>query len=235
MRAHILQHVPFEGPGSILSWLRGTGYDVTSTRFFESVELPDPGDIDFLVALGGPMGANDHDEFPWLVEEKRLVRDFVEHGMPVLGVCLGAQLIAGALGAGVYPNRHREIGWFPVHRVPPVRDSVFRFPATMDVLHWHGDTFDLPPGAARLAESEACPNQAFQVGRTVLGIQFHLEVTPESARTLVSSCREELVPSPYVQSEDQILSAEPRQYDAINEVMDDVLYFLHASRPRVST
>lgn len=235
MRAHILQHVPFEGPGSILSWLRGAGYDVTSTRLFESAELPDPGDIDFLVVLGGPMGANDHVDFPWLTEEKRLVGNLIERGTPALGVCLGAQLIAGALGAAVYPNRHREIGWFPVHGIPPVRDSVFRFPATMDVLHWHGDTFDLPPGAARLAESEACPNQAFQVGRTVMGIQFHLEVTPESTRTLVSSCREELIPSPYVQTEDQILAAEPHQYDTINEVMDEVLAFLHTSRLSTAT
>lgn len=230
MRAHILQHVPFEGPGSVLPWLRRAGYDITSTRFFESAELPDPDDIDFLVALGGPMGANDHDEFPWLEEEMRLMRNVVERGASVLGVCLGAQLIAGALGAEVYPNRHREIGWLPVHGIPPVRESVFRFPSTMDVLHWHGDTFDLPRRAVRLAESEACPNQAFQVGRTVMGIQFHLEVTPESTRNLVSSCRGELVPSPYVQSEDQILSAGPHQYDAINGVMDDVLSFLHASR-----
>lgn len=235
MLAHILQHVPFEGPGSILSWLRGAGYDITSTRFFESAELPDPDDIDFLVVLGGPMGANDQDDYPWLEEEMRLVRHVAEREMPVLGVCLGAQLIAGALGAAVYPNGHKEIGWFPVRGIPPTRESVFRFPATMDVLHWHGDTFDLPRGAARLAESEACPNQAFQVGRTVMGIQFHLEVTPESARTLVSSCRDELIPSPYVQTEDQILAAEPRQYDVINEIMDEVLSFLHTSRLSTAT
>lgn len=227
MRAHVLQHVPFEGAGSIAPWLRKSGYEITSTRFFESGNLPGPDEIDFLVALGGPMSANDHEAHPWLADEKEFINDVIDNGTPVLGVCLGAQLIASARGAAVYRNPYTEIGWFPVCGIPPAHDSAFRFPPRMNVLHWHGDTFDLPTGAMRLAESEACPNQAFQIGRTTIGIQFHLEVTPDSTRTLVANCREELKPSRYVQSEAQILAIGLEEYGAINGIMDEILSFLH--------
>ncbi|MGD8854646.1 MAG: amidotransferase [Gammaproteobacteria bacterium] len=226
MRAHYVQHVPFEGLGSIESCLKAGGYDITQTRWFESVELPAPDELDLLVVMGGPMSVNDQAAYPWLAQEKQFVRGAIEAGKSVLGVCLGAQLIASSLGARVYPNRHKEIGWFPVHGIPQTDDSIFRFPAALEVFHWHGETFDLPPGAVRLASSEACENQAFQIGASVIGLQFHLESTPQSAREIVSNCRDELVPSRYVQTEEELSSATSDKYQSINRVMQDVLSFL---------
>ena len=182
MRAHYFQHVPFEGLGSIQPWLDAAGYEVTCTRFFESARLPELDDVDFLIAMGGPMSVNDDEALPWLVPEKHFMRRAVKAGKPVLGVCLGAQLIASAMGARVHPQEVKEIGWFPVHGVDGVGSTGFRFPGTVEAFHWHGETFDLPPGAVRLAHSDGCENQAFQVGRSVIGVQCHLETTPETAR-----------------------------------------------------
>jgi GMP synthase-like glutamine amidotransferase len=229
MRAHALQHVPFEGLGSIEPWLRAAGYEITTTRFFESAELPAVSEVDFVVAMGGPMSVNDERELPWLVDEKRFIAECIAAGKPVLGVCLGAQLIASALGAKVYRNPEREIGWLPIEATPGAGDDVFRFPDRIDVFHWHGETFDLPAGAARLASSTACVNQAFQVGRAAIGLQFHLETTPESARLIVEHCRDELVPARCVQTEQQILAAPPQRYIAINRLMANVLTYLQRS------
>jgi GMP synthase-like glutamine amidotransferase len=226
MRAHTLQHVLFEGLGSISPWLAAAGYDVTATRFYQSAELPDVNDIDFLVVMGGPMSVNDEDRFPWLAAEKRFIGAAVQAGKPVLGVCLGAQLIASAEGARVFANPQKEIGWFPVRGIDSGRQAHFRFPPSATVFHWHGETFDLPAAAVRLAQSEACPNQAFQLGRSVIGLQFHLETTPASSRDMVDNCRDELIPAKYVQSEEQILAADAQTYQSINHLMSEVLTFL---------
>lgn len=229
MRAHYLQHVPFEGLGSIELWLESNGYKLTNTRIFESVDLPAPKAIDLLVVMGGPMSVNDEDKFPWLALEKQFVRETIDSGKPVLGVCLGAQIIANAMGAKVFPNPVKEIGWFPIHAAPSIDGSVFNFPHSETVFHWHGETFDLPPGAIRLAKSEGCENQAFQLGKRVIGLQFHLETTQESTREIVSNCREELVPSRYVQTEEEILSASSSRYKLINDLMGSVLSYLQRS------
>jgi len=226
MRAHFLQHVPFEGLGSIGPWLSRSGYAVSRTPFFESADLPELEALDLLIVLGGPMSANDEDRLPWLAKEKRFIRRAVEQGKPVLGICLGAQLIAGALGARVFRNPRKEIGWFPVQGMPARDGSVFPFPASLEVFHWHGETFDLPPGAVHIARSPGCENQGFQVGPSAIALQFHLETTPRSARDMVTHCRQELVPDRYVQSEARILGAAPETYRAINAWMDDVLAFL---------
>lgn len=229
MRAHYLQHVPFEGLGSIEAWLGSAGYDITHTPLYKSAEFPHHNKIDLLVVMGGPMSVNDEDQFSWLVLEKQFVRDVIESGKPVLGICLGAQLIASAMGARVYQNSVKEIGWFPIQALPAIDDSHFKFPPSMAVFHWHGETFDLPTGAVPLAESQGCQNQAFQIGPSVMGLQFHLETTPESARDIVFNCRAELVDAQYIQSEEKILSAKPESYKAINQVMDKVLSYLHKS------
>lgn len=226
MRAHYFQHVPFEGPGSIEPWLTKAGYKITCTRLFESADLPDIRTIDLLVVMGGPMSVHDECGFSWLADEKRLIREAVFSGKPVLGICLGAQLIACATGARVYPNPVKEIGWFPIRGRSSTDTSIFSFPPSVEVFHWHGETFDLPPGAVHLAQSGGCTNQAFQLGRSVIGLQFHLETTPDAARDIVSHCREELSPSRFVQTEAQILSAPPEKYRTANHLMADVLSFL---------
>jgi GMP synthase-like glutamine amidotransferase len=204
MRAHVLQHVPFEGPGSIGPWLERHGATVTTTRFFELEPLPEASDVDFVVALGGPMSANDEARLPWLVAEKRFLRDVIGREVPVLGVCLGAQLIAGSLGARVYRNPQKEIGWFPITTEADalgLRDG-------LRVFHWHGET---------------CRHQAFRIGRHVIGLQFHLETTPAGARALVEHCRAELVPGPYVQTERAILAEPAATYAAANRAMAALL------------
>ena len=226
MRAHYLQHVPFESPGSIDRWLQSAGYQVTFTKLYESTSIPTPNQLDLLIVLGGPMSVNDEERYPWLRVEKQFIRHTIESGRAVLGICLGAQLIASALGESVYPNRRKEIGWFPVRGISPEEESTFRFPPSVDVFHWHGDTFDLPERAVLLARSEACENQAFQFGSNVIGLQFHLEVTPESALAIVKNCSKELLPSKYVQAEAAILDQPPSKYQDINDLMDKVLLFL---------
>ncbi|MGH8608465.1 MAG: type 1 glutamine amidotransferase [Gammaproteobacteria bacterium] len=227
MRAHYLQHVPFEGLGSIDPWLRSSGAEVTGTKFFENPTLPNVNDIDLLVIMGGPMSVNDEAGLPWLVTEKQLIRAAIEKERAVVGICLGAQLIASAMGAPVYPNKEKEIGWFPVSRVLANDPwELFSFPAELLVFHWHGETFDLPRGATRLAHSITCGNQAFQLNRRVIGLQFHLETTPESARDIALNCRSELVPSRYIQSETQILAADASTYGAINSLMGEALKFV---------
>lgn len=226
MHAHYLQHVPFEGPGSIEPALSAAGYTLGYTRFFETAMLPDPEDIDLLVVMGGPMSVNDEREFPWLIAEKKFIRAIVEADKPVLGICLGAQLIASAMGARIYKNKEKEIGWFPVEGVPAAGKETFNFPAQLEVFHWHGETFDLPPGASRLARSAGCENQAFQLGARVIGLQFHLEMNPELLRTMIESGRDELVAGRFVQTEPEILAAGPARYQAVNRTLTDLLAYL---------
>jgi len=226
MRAHYLQHVPFEGLGSIEAWLREKGYEISCTRFFASETLPCPTDVDLVIVLGGPMSANNEEKFPWLISEKEFLRRCMDSGKPVVGICLGAQLIAMAMGARVYRNRHKEIGWFPVEGVPSSHSASFRFPAVFEAFHWHGETFDLPAAGVCLARNEGCANQAFQLGLRVIGLQFHLETTPETVQEMLAHCRGELLPSRYVQSEAVILGATPRYYRAANDLMARVLSYV---------
>ena len=225
MRAHYLQHVAFEGLGCIEPWLVAAGYEVTCTRLFAGEQLPALEEIDLLVVMGGPMSVNDEADYPWLVEEKAFVHQAIAAEMPVLGICLGAQLMASAMGARVYPNAVKEIGWFPVQGVV-LSGEGFCFPESVEVFHWHGETFDLPEGAVHLARSEACVNQAFQIGRRAIGLQFHLETTPASAEAIATQCRDDLVPALYVQSEDEILAVPAERYEAINALMTDMLAYL---------
>ena len=225
MRAHYLQHVPFEGLGSIESWLLAHGYTITHTPLFESQQFPAISDVDFLIILGGPMSVNDETAYPWLIPEKEFVQQFLTSGKPILGICLGAQLISDTLGAKVYPNTEKEIGWFPVTQAT-TDPACFQFPATLTVFHWHGETFELPDHATLLASTCACTNQAFQIGANIIGLQFHLETTPEAAHNLIANCRDEMMPAPYVQSAEQIQFLGNKHYPAIHAEMSRLLQYL---------
>ena len=207
------------------SWLDSRDAELGYTRFYESAELPDVRGIDLVIIMGGPMNVPDETTHPWLVAEKKFVREAIDQGVAVLGVCLGAQLIADVMGARIFPNEFKEVGWLPIEAVDGGEDS-FAFPERMMAFHWHGDTFDLPVGALRLARSEACDNQAFQFGRNVIGIQFHLEATPESVSLLLEHCGAELVPSQYVQSDTFIRDASEAAYGKINRVMYELLSYV---------
>ena len=225
LRVHWFQHVPFEGLGRLEPRLLRAGCRLSATRFYENPETPDPADVDFLVVMGGPMSVNDEARLPWLAAEKEFIRRFLAAGKPALGICLGAQLFAAALGARVRPNPVKEIGWFPVEGLPTREPAAFRFPAAFDAFHWHGETFALPPGAMHLARSRACENQAFQSGRAI-GLQFHLETTPESARALIENARAELVPGPFVRTEAELLAEPPARYEAPHRLLDALLAHL---------
>ena len=170
------------------------------------------------------MGVHDEDKFSWLAMEKRFIEKAMNEGKAVLGICLGAQLIANVLGAKVCPNRTREIGWFPIELTAAGRRSpLFGFlPERLDVFHWHGDTFDLPTGAVHIACSEACTRQAFVHNERIIGLQFHLESTLEGVEALIENCSGELVDSRYIQAPSQ-LKAHPEAFRVINRVMDELL------------
>lgn len=220
MRFHLLQHVSFEGPAAIASWISEKNHTLTTTKFFQDDLLPDQDDFDYLIVMGGPMGVEDVEQYPWLVEERRFIQQSIAAGKYILGICLGAQLIARASGARVISNRHREIGWFAItieeSRLPVVLQDVF--PAGVEVFHWHGDTFDIPDGARHFAASEACENQGFILDDRVIGLQFHIETTPDSAALLVQNCSEELDGSTYVQSATEIMSDSTR-FGEVNRVL----------------
>ncbi|HEX6653973.1 MAG TPA: type 1 glutamine amidotransferase [Thermoleophilaceae bacterium] len=178
----VLQHIACEPPGAFEDELRSRGLEVTRVELDEGDPLPDWREFPAIVVMGGPMGAYDEADHPWLVDEKRALREAVAGDVPVWGVCLGAQLLASALGARVYPGERPEVGLLPVHlTAEAAEDPVFRdAPASFPTLQWHGDTFDLPEGATLLASSPAYPHQAFRVGRSY-GLQFHIEVPLELA------------------------------------------------------
>jgi GMP synthase-like glutamine amidotransferase len=232
MRIHYIQHVPFEGPASIGQWAQDHGHHLTSTRVYEKPGFPGIDSLDWLVIMGGPMGVYDELQYPWLMAEKEFVRKSIDAGKVIIGICLGAQLIAEVLGAKVFANKYKEIGWFLVELTPEASASnLFGFlPESFTAFHWHGDTFTLPQGAVHLARSEGCEHQAFLYKERVLGLQFHLESTPQSVKELAQNCKHEVVPDRYIQRFDDILSASPDQYRRINELMVGVLDRLSISK-----
>ena len=225
MRVHILQHVPFEGIGRMGSWLDSRDAELGYTRFYESAELPDVRGIDLVIIMGGPMNVPDETTHPWLVAEKKFVREAIDQGVAVLGVCLGAQLIADVMGARIFPNEFKEVGWLPIEAVDGGEDS-FAFPERMMAFHWHGDTFDLPDGALRLARSEGCENQAFQLGKNVIGLQFHLETTMETTELMIENCPDDFANGRYVQSVDAMRKATPVNANFANRLVFAILDYL---------
>lgn len=204
---HVFMHVPFEGLGCIEQWISKNNQTVSYTRFYEGYTLPNVDNIDWLIVMGGPMGVYDEAQHPWLIEEKEFIRKFIQKGKIVIGICLGSQLIAEVLGARVYPNKQKEIGWFDVKlteiaaNLPVFSGLEKEFP----VFHWHGDTYDLPTGSTHLLSSQVCLHQAFLFNNKVLGLQFHLEVTQQTLLEMVENGMSELKENETIQSAKQIV------------------------------
>jgi len=203
MKMAVLQHVPFEGPAAIADWAAARKIGVTVRHLYRGDPLPDLSEFDMLTVMGGPMSANDERILPWLAPEIARVGDAIASDKVVLGVCLGAQIIAKALGAKVYEGAQKEIGWFPVHA--EAAHALFEgLPGEFMAFHWHGETFDLPAGAERLASTPLTPNQAFAVGKKVLGLQFHMEATKESVSALIENAANEIGAGAYEHQPDAI-------------------------------
>jgi len=230
MKLHFLQHVPFEDIAHIKNWADRRSITVSRTALYSGDQFPFIDDFDILVVMGGPMNIYEHQKFPWLTPEKIFIEKAISAYKPVLGICLGAQLIADVAGAKIYPNQYKEIGFFDIKRMTQDGNSdLFNsILETFCAFHWHGETFDLPAGAIHLAQSQTCKNQAFQLGDRVLGMQFHLESTPDSIDKLIQNCSNELADAPYIQPSEKMRSLTAKtmilnlQMDII---MDNLLKF----------
>lgn len=223
MRIHCFQHVAFEGLGSIENWITANKHSVTYTQFFKNdYTIPDINDFDLLIIMGGPMSVNDEKKYPWLIKEKSFLKEFFHQNKPAIGICLGSQLIANVLGSKVYKNRFKEIGWYPVFAKINNR-STYPFSESFHVFHWHGETFDIPVNAQHLAFSNACKNQAFVYKNNIVGLQFHLEITPETIRNLISNCNDELVEDKYIQKENELITYTNIYFEKANKIMEDIL------------
>jgi len=209
MKIHYLQHVDFEDPSFILSWAKENGHFLTKTMLHENDSMKDMPDFDLLIIMGGPMNIYEYDVYPWLRDEKKLIGTAISDGKFVLGICLGAQLIADVLGAQVTRNTCKEIGWFPIVQSDAIMaEKPFDIlPKQYMALHWHGDTFAIPQGALLQGSSAACVNQGFVYKERVIGLQYHIEATGQSVARLIENCGNELSRSAeYIHDKDRIIA-----------------------------
>lgn len=208
MRIHIFQHVVFEDAGSIEKIAREKSFSIHYTRFFEPFKLPNLSSFDLLIIMGGPMSIYDEEQYPWLNEEKKFIKECISKKKQILGFCLGSQLLADALGAAVYTNQEKEIGWHSISKPIGVHHTLLDlFPDENTVFHWHGDTYDLPKGAIPLFSSEATQLQGFIMNDLWIGLQFHLETVPQSVVSLLKFANNDLNNGrKFVQSQETILS-----------------------------
>jgi len=224
-------HVPFEGPGHIAAWAKKKGYSMRYVKIYENDPLPEDEVFDLLLIMGGPMNVYDYHIHPWMEDEVDWVRRKIEDGSKILGICLGAQIIAAAMDAEVLPGNHSEIGWHPLQFLPAL--GLFRIwkehPGTRTVFHWHGDTFEIPEKAIRIAGSQAFPHQGFIYDERVLALQFHLEVTKEAVKGMVENCRDDIVPGAHVQTEKEILLT-TKHIEGNNLLLEEILDWISLER-----
>lgn len=230
LRIHYIQHVSFERPGYIETWAISNNHELSVTKLYENSEFPALSDFDWLIIMGGPMSVYDEKKSSWFKAEKEFIESTIKADKIIIGICLGAQILAEVLGAKVYQNRKKEMGWFPVFMTEYGRNNKILndFPASLTVFHWHGDTFVLPEAAKNLFRSDICTNQAFIYNDKILGLQFHLEATPGTIEEMITNCRNELIPDNFVQTEAEII----RHSDLCQETniyLSHILNFLATS------
>jgi GMP synthase (glutamine-hydrolysing) len=213
-----------EGLAHIETWGKIKKHSLTHTRFFLNDSLPALDSLDALIIIGGDMSANDAQAFPWLTREKKYIEKAMHAGKKVLGICLGAQLIADVLGSKVTRNPHKEIGWFPVQKTEGSEKSeIFKtLPSSFLAFHWHEETFALPRDALHTLKSEACLHQAFVYQSWVVGLQFHLEMTLQSAQMLIAHGEKEWINTPFIQKPSEILS-DPSRFQSAHALLHPFL------------
>jgi len=220
MRIHCLEHVWFEDSAIITDWANHKGYSITKTRFFKGERLPDQKTFDFLVILGGPMNIYQDTKYPWLKEEKVFIEKAINNDKVVLGICLGAQLIASSLGAKISVNKDKEIGWFTVTTNTA---GTILLPKKFKAFHFHEDTFELPKQAKLLAETKACRNQAFSFNKgKVIGLQFHLELKADGIKAIIDNADSEIIENKFIQSPLVIMNKN-HNFASANKIMTNLL------------
>jgi GMP synthase-like glutamine amidotransferase len=226
MKIHFIQHVPFEDPAFIMDWAKKKNYQVSSGRAYLNDPYPGYNEFDLLLIMGGPMSVNDEHLLPWITTEKEFVKMAISQGKIVVGICLGAQLIASVYGATVKPINQKEIGWFPVKfNDTECKRLNLPFSGELMTFHWHGETFDLPEGSVLLASSQVCKNQAFAIGNSVFGFQFHMEANKYSIDRLIFNCESEIDSSLFVQSKEKMIS-QLHFVESSNSVMEAFLNYI---------
>ena len=224
MRVHFIQHVSFENPGSLLLWAKNMGHHVHITRVFNEDNFPSPDAYDILIVMGGPMGVYKEKKFKWLVAEKICIEQAILNHKKVIGICLGSQLIAAVLGAGVYAHVQQEIGWWPIY-ASSTHTLANTLPHPFYAFHWHGDTFDLPHQAIALFHSDACSQQGFIYKNHVLALQFHPEIDMHLLLQMLQHGKHELVNAPFIQTEHSIIKQTekylPHQMPFLSQLLEN--------------
>ncbi|WP_445116734.1 type 1 glutamine amidotransferase [Acinetobacter sp. WZC-1] len=236
LKVHYFQHIAGEGFGSCHDYLKAQGAEITATEFFalpvelplEIEALPRMEDVDLLIIMGGTMSVNDEANFPWLKIEKRWIRRYLAAGKSAIGLCLGGQLIASALGAAVGHHTDPEVGWTTVHSVKHAPDYCFKLPDQFRVMQWHNETFEIPKGAVHLAENSVCRNQMYQIGTNVLGFQFHPEMTPQTLELFLENEEETASFSGDLQPSTELKKSDRRSFMEGNQLLNKAIAYVTA-------
>ena len=220
MKIHCIRHESFEGLAFIEEWITGKKYSLSFTHVHENQLFPKKIDFELLIVMGGTASIYDESTHEWIAAEKQFISEVIEKKIKILGICLGAQIVASVLGARVYLAPFREIGWFPVKFNPELLNKMEFLPSSIITFHWHADTYDLPPGTMNLASSVCTANQGFIKGRQIIGLQFHPEMNKVSIQKLLSAVGDNLCTDRFVQTEYEIRNAE--NYYNQNQLLQDI-------------
>ncbi len=225
MHIQIIIHASFEKPGSILNWILKNNHTYTVTAPYKGESLSENNSYDFLIIMGGPQSPTHFIEYPYLKDEILFTQNAIQKNKPILGICLGAQIIGEALGAKTMRSPNKEVGAFPISLTQEgMHDPIFKnFPKQFDVMHWHNDMPGLSDNAVIIAESEGCPRQVVRYDEKIYGLQCHFEMTRELVDGMLNHCENDLNPSRYTQASEKMILTD---FESINKKLDFILDYL---------